>query len=334
MSTQDIRDQSVDARPARRRRAVAALLNLLAGVVATAGVLGVTAAAFALSFDAIRAVAVAAHIRPSLAWLYPVAVDGAMATATVCAVVLRARGQSAAYPWLVVLFGAVVSVVANGLHAYGGDGQAGAWLLPAQWAVTLSAVPPVLLALSVHLLIVLALSVRPTVDLSTPVDTQSHNQAEPVAGREPVAAPESAPSSSDSARSSRSSTSSGSPSGAGSSSSGRRRQRPTAAQRVRRAVAEDPHASAAEVAARVGVSERTVQRYRPSAGGDTASGDSSAGTSSGPSSGSGSGASDAASEPAPPSSAAEDLFTSAGASASVNGRANSSVPVLTREVSR
>lgn len=132
------------------------LLAVVAGTVAVAGVLGVVSAAFALSFDAIRAVAVAAHIRPSLAWLFPVAVDGAMSVATVCAVVLRARGRSAAYPWLVVLFGAAVSVVANGLHAWV-DG--GAVALPGPWAVALSAVPPVLLALSIHLLIVLALSV-------------------------------------------------------------------------------------------------------------------------------------------------------------------------------
>lgn len=142
-----------------RQRALSLLLSGTAGVVATVGVLAVVAAAFALSFDAIRAVAIAAHITPGLAWLYPVAVDGAMSVATVCAVVLRARGRSAVYPWAVVLFGALVSVVANGLHAWVAGG---ALALPASWAVLLSAVPPVLLALSVHLLIVLALAVRPT----------------------------------------------------------------------------------------------------------------------------------------------------------------------------
>lgn len=39
--------------------------------------------------------------------------------------------------------------------------------------------------------------------------------------------------------------------------------RPSAAQRVREAVAATPHATSAEIAARLGLSERTVQRYRP-----------------------------------------------------------------------
>jgi hypothetical protein len=41
------------------------------------------------------------------------------------------------------------------------------------------------------------------------------------------------------------------------------RRRPTAAERVARAVAKAPHASPAQIAARLRVSERTVQRYWP-----------------------------------------------------------------------
>jgi hypothetical protein len=44
------------------------------------------------------------------------------------------------------------------------------------------------------------------------------------------------------------------------------RRRPTAAQRVARAVAKTPDATAAQIAARLRVSERTVQRYWPPAG--------------------------------------------------------------------
>jgi Ca2+/Na+ antiporter len=47
------------------------------------------------------------------------------------------------------------------------------------------------------------------------------------------------------------------------------RQRPTAAQRVARAVAKTPDATAAQIAARLRVSERTVQRYWPRAAQDT-----------------------------------------------------------------
>jgi hypothetical protein len=41
------------------------------------------------------------------------------------------------------------------------------------------------------------------------------------------------------------------------------RSRPTAAQRVTQAAAKTPTATSAEIAARLKVSERTVQRYRP-----------------------------------------------------------------------
>jgi hypothetical protein len=47
------------------------------------------------------------------------------------------------------------------------------------------------------------------------------------------------------------------------------RRRPTARQRVVKAVEQTPHASAAEIAARLKVSERTVQRYWPRPAGDT-----------------------------------------------------------------
>lgn len=230
------------------------LLSAVAGTVAVAGILGVVVAAFALSFDAIRAVAVAAHIRASIAWLFPVAVDGAMSVATVCAVVLRARGRSAAYPWAVVLFGAAVSVIANGLHAWVDGGSVA---LPAPWAVALSSVPPLLLALSIHLLIVLALSVSDS-------DTSASTEAEvgvgdaddsvtsavgqnPTAG-EPVTSGNAAksPQSDD-----RRPTPTRTP-----------RRRVSTAERVARAVDRSPNATNAELAARLGLSERTIQRYR------------------------------------------------------------------------
>lgn len=142
-----------------RQRIIATALGVLAGVVASVGALAVVGAAFTLSFDALRDIATAAHVRPSLAWLYPVAVDGAMAVAAVTAVVLRRMRQAVWYPWTVVVAGAAISTGANALHAYVAGG---AIALPAKWAMAVSAVPPLLLALSVHLLIVLAEAVRYT----------------------------------------------------------------------------------------------------------------------------------------------------------------------------
>lgn len=154
--------------------------GVLAGVVASAGTLAVTVAGFALSYDAIRAVGIASRIRAELAWLLPVSVDGAMAVATIAAVVLRRMtGRTAWYPWAVVLVGAGISVACNGLHALP---SAGAHLVIADGRVrfAVSAIPAVMLALSVHLLVTLVEaasvagaggpSVRPSIGSSTTVD--------------------------------------------------------------------------------------------------------------------------------------------------------------------
>lgn len=128
-----------------------AALAGLAGVVASVGLLAVIAAGFALSFDAIGAVGRASRIRAELAWLLPMAVDGAMAVGTVAAVVVRRLGQSNLYPWTVVLVNVAISVACNALHAYSGTELA----LPAAITMAVSAVPAVNLALSVHLLVAL-----------------------------------------------------------------------------------------------------------------------------------------------------------------------------------
>lgn len=229
-----------------RQRFASVALGVLAGIVAGAGVLAVTVAAFALSFDAIRFTAQAAHIRPSLAWLFPVAVDGAMAVAVVAAVVLRRLGRSAVYPWLVVLFGALVSIVANALHAWV---EGGAMALPPAWAMTLSAVPPVLLALSVHLLVVLALATLPT---EAPAQDATPSP-ELVATPPQDATPSPEPVTSSDAQEKPA------PPTPRKRSAPRRSNR----DRVVRLAAKMPSASTAELAARLKVSEATVRRYRP-----------------------------------------------------------------------
>ncbi len=141
-------------------------------IVLTAGVatLGVTAAGFALSFDAVTSVAVAARIRPSLAWLMPVTIDGAIAVATIAAIVLRAMGQSTAYPWSVVGIGAATSVLCNGLHALTAGG---ALQLPASVAAGIGAIPAINLALSVHLVVLLVAAISHSLRDSTATSLQS-----------------------------------------------------------------------------------------------------------------------------------------------------------------
>lgn len=137
-------------------------LTALAASLASLGTLAVTAAGFTLSFDAIRAVAVAAHVRESWAWMMPVAVDGSMAVATVVAIVLyKITGKHRAYPWVVLAVGIVVSMASNGLHATGPAGG----VLELDWRlrVAVATVPAVMLALSFHLLATLVSIVSETV---------------------------------------------------------------------------------------------------------------------------------------------------------------------------
>jgi len=144
------------------RKAARVMLTAVAATLASVGTLAVTAAGFTLSFDAIRAVAVAAHIRPSWAWMMPVAVDGSMAVATVVAIVLyKITGKHRAYPWLVLAVGILVSMASNGLHATGTLGAPVELETPVRVAV--ATVPAVMLALSFHLLATLVSIVSETV---------------------------------------------------------------------------------------------------------------------------------------------------------------------------
>lgn len=132
-------------------------LGILAGVTAVAGTLAVTAAGFTLSFDAIAEVGKASRISAELAWMLPVSIDGAMAVATVVAVVMkRLTGRNKVYPWVVVLAGAAISVACNAVHAtskiVGGHVVLD---LDEYTRMGVSAIPAVMLALSVHLIVTL-----------------------------------------------------------------------------------------------------------------------------------------------------------------------------------
>ena len=141
---------------------VPASLAVLAAVVAGTGLLVVVVAGFALSFDAVRTVGRACHVRQDWAWLLPAAVDGAMAVATVTVVVLRHLGRPTVYPWAVVLVNAGISIGCNALHAAMGASL----ILPEQIAMVVSAIPALNLALSVHLLVALVDAAVSTVSRS------------------------------------------------------------------------------------------------------------------------------------------------------------------------
>ncbi|MBF6150287.1 DUF2637 domain-containing protein [Nocardia nova] len=109
------------------------------------------AGAFALSAVALDQLAVAAHIPPWLAWIWPVVIDGSIYQSTTAVMALAGRTDEAALTarrWFqfVIGGGVLVSVAANALHAWTKLGHDLNW-----WQVTAVAiVPPILLLVATH----------------------------------------------------------------------------------------------------------------------------------------------------------------------------------------
>lgn len=269
-----------------RHRIIPVALGIVAGIVATAGTIAVAVAGFALSFDAITSVARASHIRADIAWMYPVTVDGSMAVATVVAVVLHRMRQPVWYPWLVVIWGVAVSIGCNGLHAY----QGGSGTLPPAWAVVVSAVPAANLALSVHLLVTLVEAVARRASVVPAVAPDGDTGSDSVTPDVTPVAPPAVADASDTeatATATDAATTARQPAPPDSATATRqpdavpddteateratpKRQKPrqrarqqTTRERVAAAVARRPDATPADVAERLRLSVRTVQRYWP-----------------------------------------------------------------------
>jgi hypothetical protein len=179
----------------------------------------------AASFEHIASVAVGAGERTWVGYSLPFAIDGLIVVGVAALIEDQRQGRRGRVSArLAVLVGVVATLAANVASA---DPTATARL------VALAA--PVSFLLSVEVL------TRTGRKLSTPDDSQPDQRGEPAGGGRSATAPARAT--------------------AGRATPTRRR--PNAAQRVRRAVEQTPHASAAEIAARLKVSERTVQRYWP-----------------------------------------------------------------------
>jgi hypothetical protein len=120
---------------------------LLWPVAAT--VLLVIGVSFLLSFQSQMELAIAARIRPDVAWGWPIIVDGTIVIATFAALILQPRGKRVSwYPWAnLILFG-VLSIYANGIHAT--DTQPAVWEL-----FIIGAVPAVGLLVSTHMLVIM-----------------------------------------------------------------------------------------------------------------------------------------------------------------------------------
>ncbi|MFJ1880517.1 DUF2637 domain-containing protein [Streptomyces sp. NPDC088137] len=108
---------------------------------------------FVLSYDALRQMAVAAHIRPLFAIGFPLVIDGFIAIGIGTLLMVRTASKAARlYVWILVILATALSIWANALHAVRLNQQAlGGSLQLGDWTVAvLSALPPLALAGAVH----------------------------------------------------------------------------------------------------------------------------------------------------------------------------------------
>jgi hypothetical protein len=141
------------------------------------GIALLAAFAFALSYDALRQMAVAIHIRGLLTYAFPLVIDGFIAIGVGALLMLRtAPTRSRVYVWTLVGAATVTSIWANALHAVRlnqqtrpGDGLR----LDDLTVGALSAIAPLALAGAVHLYIVIRR--QPTPLPLKPGGTASHN---------------------------------------------------------------------------------------------------------------------------------------------------------------
>jgi len=107
----------------------------------TSGVVGLTVAGFAMSYDALHSLALTQGVPPALAWMWPLVVDGFIVIASLSVVRAVADNRHAGYPWLLVLTFSAISVTFNVVHA-----------APTAVARFVAAIPPTALVLSFELL--------------------------------------------------------------------------------------------------------------------------------------------------------------------------------------
>jgi len=82
-----------------------------------AGVLVLAAAAFTLSYDALHQLALDSRVRPALAWLWPVVIDGTIVVALLTVLAAKRAATRAGYPWALAGLFSAASVTFNIAHA-------------------------------------------------------------------------------------------------------------------------------------------------------------------------------------------------------------------------
>ena len=195
----------------------------------------VATVAGAASFEHIASVAIGAGERAWVAYSLPAAIDGLIVVGVTALIEDRRQNRKPRpVARLAVLVGVVATLAANLASAE-----------PTWTARLVALAAPVAFLLSVEVL------TRTGRALSTPDDTTP-----PAASPQPATAPATRPAAQPAAAPAAAPAPRAKPKPAA-------RKRTNAARRVAKAVNANPDATAAEIAARLGVSERTVQRYRP-----------------------------------------------------------------------
>jgi hypothetical protein len=85
--------------------------------VSAAGVILLAAAAFTLSYDALHQLALDSRVRPGLAWMWPVVIDGTIVVALLTVLAAKRAAARAAYPWALAGLFSAASVAFNIAHA-------------------------------------------------------------------------------------------------------------------------------------------------------------------------------------------------------------------------
>lgn len=111
--------------------------------------------AFTLSFASLTDLAGRSGIETSLAWIWPIIVDGLIVASTVAIIALSGHGRRVlAYPWALLFFGAIVSTSANAVHAIIAVDQAQSGV-PAVVSAVVASMPPIVLLAITHLTVIL-----------------------------------------------------------------------------------------------------------------------------------------------------------------------------------
>src|SRR5512132_283771 len=81
--------------------------------ISAAGVLVLAAAAFTLSYDALHQLALDSRVRPGLAWIWPVAIDGTIVVALLTVLAAKRAAANTGYPWALAGLFSAASVAFN-----------------------------------------------------------------------------------------------------------------------------------------------------------------------------------------------------------------------------